>query len=65
MHSKNLLIDDGGDGKTVETIGEGFPQLDVISSFTFIVESVYTVDGGAFVVSAQNEKVFGIFDLVR
>ncbi len=31
---------------------------------TFIVESVYSVDAGALVVSAQKEKVFWIFDFI-
>ena len=31
---------------------------------TFIVESVYPVDGGALVVAAQQEEVLGVLDLV-
>ena len=30
MHGENLLVDDGGDWQTVETIGKCFPQLDVV-----------------------------------
>jgi uncharacterized protein YebE (UPF0316 family) len=30
---------------------------------TFIVESVYSVDTRAFVVTAENEEVFGVFYL--
>ena len=30
---------------------------------TFIVESVYPVDGGALVVAAQQEEVLGVLDL--
>lgn len=32
---------------------------------TFIVKAVYPVDTGTFVITAENEEVFGIFDLVR
>ena len=32
--AEDLLVHDGGDGQTVKTVREGFPQLDVISSFT-------------------------------
>jgi len=32
---------------------------------TFVIETIYPIDTGAFVVASQNEEVFGIFDLVR
>ena len=31
--TEDLLVHDGGHGQTVETVGEGLPQLDVVSSF--------------------------------
>ena len=65
MHGENLLIDDCSDGEAVEAIGKSLPQLDVVSSFALIVEAVDSVDGGAFVVSSQNEEVLWVFDLVR
>jgi hypothetical protein len=64
VHGEDLLIDNGGNWKTVEAVGEGLPQLDVISSLALIVETVDTVDRGALVVAAQNEEVLGVFDLV-
>ena len=64
MHGENLLVDDSGDRKTIEAIGECFPQLNIISAFAFIVEAVDAVDRGAFVVTSQNEEVLGILDLV-
>ena len=30
--AEDLLVHDGGDGQTVETVREGFPQLDVVTS---------------------------------
>lgn len=33
MHREDLLIDDSSDGKAIEAIGEGLPELDVVSSF--------------------------------
>jgi hypothetical protein len=33
MHGENLLIDDSGNGETVETICKGLPELDVVTSF--------------------------------
>ena len=65
MHAEDLLVDDGSDGKTVETIREGFPQFDVVASFAFIIKAVYSVNTGAFVIAAQNEEVFRVLDLVR
>lgn len=65
MHGENLLVDDGGNRKAVEAVGEGLPELDVVPSLALIVETVYTVDGSALVVAAQDEKVFRVLDLVR
>lgn len=65
VHGEDLLVDDGGDGQAVEAVGERLPQLDVVSSFALVVESVDAVDGGALVVTAQDEEVLGVLDLVR
>ena len=64
MHGEDLLVNDGSNGQAVETIGKSLPQLDVVPSFAFVVEAVDSVDGGAFVVSSQDEEVLGILDLV-
>lgn len=64
MHGEDLLVDDGGDGQAVEAVGEGLPQLDVVSSLALIVETVDAVDRGALVVAAQDEEVLGVLDLV-
>jgi hypothetical protein len=65
VHCENLLVDDSGDGQAVEAVGEGLPQLDVVPPFALVVEAVDAVDGGALVVTAKNEEILGIFDLVR
>lgn len=64
VHGENLLVDDCCDGQAVETIRERLPKLDVIPPLALIVEAVDAVDGGAFVVAAQDEEVFGVFNLV-
>ena len=64
MHGKDLLINNGCDRQAIEAVGERFPQLDVVSSLTLIIKPVYAVDGGTFVVPAENKEVLGIFDLV-
>ena len=64
MHGENLLINNGGNRQAVEAVGESLPQLNVVSAFALIVESVDTVNRGALVVAAQNEEVLGVLDFV-
>lgn len=64
VHGENLLVDDSGNGKTVEAIGEGLPELDVVATLALVVEAVDAVDGGALVVAAEDEEVLGVLDLV-
>ena len=64
MHTEHLFRDEGRNRHAVEQIGEGFPQLYVISRLAFIVEAVYPVYLGTFMVSSQRKEVLGILDLV-
>lgn len=64
MHSENLLVDDGSDRQAVEAVGKGLPQLNVVPPLALIVEPIDAVDRGAFVVTAQDEEVLRVFDLV-
>lgn len=64
MHSENLLINNSGNGKAVETIGESFPQLNIVATLALIVETVDAVDGGTLVVTSQDEKVLRVLDFV-
>lgn len=64
MHGEDLLVDDSGDGKTVETVGEGLPQLNVVTALALVVEAVDSVDGGTLVVATEDEEVLGVLDLV-
>lgn len=64
MHGKNLLVDDGCNGQTVEAIGKSLPQLDIVSPLALIVEAINSVDGCTLVVPSQDEEVFGVLDLV-
>lgn len=65
MHGEDLLVDDGGNGQAVEAVGKCLPQLDVVASLALIVETVDTVDGCTLVVTAEDEEVLRVFDLVR
>ncbi len=51
--AEDLLFDDGGDGQTVEAVGEGLPHLYVVTSLAFVVESVNSVDAGALVIASK------------
>lgn len=64
MHCEYLLVNDCCDGQAIEAISKCLPQLDIVASFAFIVEPIYTIDGGALMIATQDEKVLWVFDLV-
>jgi hypothetical protein len=64
VHGEDLLIDDSRNGETVEAVRESLPQLNVVPPLALIVETIDTVDGGALVVTTENEEVLGVLDLV-
>ena len=64
VHGENLLVNNGGNRKAVEAVGKGLPEFNVVATLALVVEAIDTVDGGAFVVTAQDEEVFRILDLV-
>jgi hypothetical protein len=64
VHGEDLLVDDSSDGQAVETIGECLPQLDVVSALALVVKTVDTVDRSTLVVTAEDEEVLRVFDLV-
>ena len=64
MHSKDLLVYDGRNWKTVEAVRKGLPEFDVVSPFTLIVEPIDPIDRRALVITSQYEKVFRILNLV-
>lgn len=65
MATEDFLINYRGHWEAVEAVGEGFPQFDIVAPFTFVVKSINSVDGRTLVITSQQEKVFGVFDLVR
>lgn len=64
VHGEDLLVDDCSNGQAIEAIRECFPQLDIVSPLALVVEAINSVDGCAFVIATENEKVLGVFDLV-
>jgi hypothetical protein len=64
MYTKDFLVDNGTNWHTIEAVREGFPQSNVVPPLAFIVEPIDSVDTGTLVVPTENEKVFGILNLV-
>ena len=52
MHGEDLLVDDGRNRQTIETIGKGLPEFDVIAPLAFVVEAIDSIDRRAFVIAA-------------
>lgn len=64
MHGEDLLVNDSRNWQAIEAVGEGLPQLDVVSSLALVIEAIDAVDRCAFVVATEDEEVLWIFDLV-
>jgi len=64
MHGEYFFIDDCGDWQAVKTIRKRLPQLNVVPPLAFVVEAVNTIDRSTFMISAEDEEIFGVFDLV-
>jgi hypothetical protein len=58
VHAKNLLVDHGGNGHTVEAVGERLPYFDVVPPLAFVKEPIDLVDGRALVVATKEKEVF-------
>ena len=50
MHADDAIIDQGGDGKVLEALREGFPETNVVATLALVVETVNFVDVVGFVV---------------
>jgi hypothetical protein len=64
VHTNNLIINDRTARQAIKGIAELFPHFDRESTTALIVESIDAVNARALVVAAQEEKVFGVLDLV-
>jgi len=64
VHGEDFLVNDCCNGQAVEAIGEGLPKLDVVSTLALIIKAIDAVDGSTLMVTSEDEKVFGVFDLV-
>lgn len=64
MHAQDFLINNGSYGQTVETISESLPQLNIVSSLALVVETINSVNGGALVITSEQEKVLWVLDFI-
>jgi hypothetical protein len=64
VHAENFLIDDGSDGEAVETVSEGFPELNVVSPLALVVETIDTINRSTLVVPSEEEEVLWVLNLV-
>ena len=44
MHGKNLFVNNGCYGQTIETVCKSLPEFNVVSPLALVVESIDTVD---------------------
>ena len=63
MHTQNPVIHDSRDRQHVKGQPKLFPELDVVSSFTLIVEPIHSVDRLTLVIASEKEKVVWEFNL--
>lgn len=64
MHAKDFFVNNGSNRQTVEAVCESFPKLNVITSLALIIKAVDSIDGSAFMVASQNEKIFWVLNLI-
>lgn len=61
MQTKDLVVDEGGEGEVVEQIGEVLPNVCVtVLSEALVVEAVYLGDLAGLVVTTQDGDSLGI-----
>lgn len=64
MHTKDLFINNSSNRKTIETVCECFPKLNVVSSFALVIKPIDSVNACALVISSKQEEVLWVFDFV-
>ena len=52
MHTNDFFVNNRANGHHIEAVAECFPELQVVPSFAFIVETIYSIDGRTFVVAS-------------
>ena len=53
MHTKDFVIDKGGNRHAVEYVLEFFPDTDRVATLALVIETIDTIDLAALVVSSE------------
>ena len=64
MDTENFLVDHCRKRHHIEGLLEFFPHFNVVPAFAFIIEAVNAIDCRAFVVAAEQEKIFRVSHLI-
>lgn len=64
MNAENLTSHQGCDRQAVKNVCEHFPNLQAAAPLALVVKPVNPINRSTFMISAQNKKVFGVFNLV-
>merc|ERR1719201_2780536 len=64
VDAEDLVSHDGGKGKAVEDLNEGFEHLGAVLLLDLVVKPIDAGDGGALVVPAYHEELRGVLELV-
>ncbi len=65
VHANNFVINDCRARQAIERVTKLLPHFNREATTALVIETVDTVDTGTFVISAEQEEVFRILDLVR
>lgn len=66
MKAEDLVLDQSGQGKVIEKIGEILPDVGIaVFSQALIVKSIHLCNLAGFVVSSKNGNALGVSNLER
>lgn len=64
MNAKYLIVDNGGNWKTVEALDELLPKTQGVATLALIVKAIDAINRPAFMVTAQQKEVLRVLNLV-
>lgn len=64
MAAENLLINDSSYWQAIEAVRECLPQLDIVSAFALVVETINAIYASTFVIASEKEEVLRILDFI-
>lgn len=64
MAAENLFINDSCYWQAIEAICECLPQLDIVSAFAFVVETINAIYASTLMIASEKEEVLRILDFV-